>query len=188
MERNPWVTHNSEIVYDNAWITVEHDTVTTPGGSDGIYGVVRFKNRAVAVVPIDDDGNTWLVGQYRYALGTYSWEVPAGGCPVDESIEDTARRELVEETGIVAKNLSPIFANVHLSNSVTDEAAFAFVATDLTVSTATPEDTEDLALQRLPLDDAIEMVLKGTITDAFSVMALLRIHADRVEKNAALAN
>jgi len=178
-QHNPWTTHSTDIAYENPWIRVEHNAVTTPGGSDGIYGVVRFKNRAVGVVPVDDDDHTWLVGQYRYALDEYSWEIPAGGCPEGHQVEDTALRELREETGLVAATLSPILSGVHLTNSVTDETAWAFLATDLTMSDAEPEDTEELALRRLPLDEAIELVLRGEITDAFTILALLRIHAER---------
>lgn len=179
MTDNPWVTHTTSVPYENAWIRLEHSHVTTPGGSEGIYGVVRFKNRAVGIVPIDEDDHTWLVGQYRYALDVYSWEIPAGGCPEGESLEATARRELLEETGLVTHVLTPLLSGIHLTNSVTDETAWAFIATDLTSGKAEPEDTEDLAIRRLPVDEAIEMVLDGRITDAFSVMALLRLRAQR---------
>lgn len=180
MTENPWVTHETTVPYENTWIRIEHSTVTTPGGSEGIYGVVRFKNRAVGVVPIDEHDHTWLVGQYRYALDEYSWEIPAGGCPDNETPEGTALRELLEETGLIAETLTPVLAGVRLTNSVTDETAWSYVATGLTMSTAEPEDTEDLAITRLPMDDAIAMVLDGRINDAFTIMTLLRIHADRI--------
>lgn len=179
MSINPWATHSTENRYENAWIRVEHHEVTTPGGSAGVYGVVRFKNRAVGVVPIDSDDHTWLVGQYRYVLDEYSWEIPAGGCPEGDSLEDTARRELREETGLIASRLRPVLDGVRLTNSVTDETAWSYVATELELTDAQPEDTEELQVWRLPLRDAIAMVLKGQINDAFTVMTLLRIHAER---------
>lgn len=176
---NPWTTHSTTIGYENQWIRVDHNTVTTPGGSDGIYGVVHFKNRAVGVVPIDQHDHTWLVGQYRYALNEYSWEMPAGGCPEGERVENTAARELTEETGLVAGDLQPLLSEVRISNSVTDETAWVFLATDLVQAQAEPEDTEELALWRLPVDDAIALVLDGRINDAFTVMALLTLRAQR---------
>lgn len=176
---NNWITHDTAVPYENAWIRVEHNNVTTPGGSKGIYGVVRFKNVAVGVIPIDDEDHTWLVGQYRYATGQYSWEMPEGGAEPGESFEETARRELKEETGMTAASLTPLFSNVVLSNSVTDEAAYAFVATGLQAGDATPEDTEELAIRRLPVEEAIQLVLDGEINDAFSVMAFLTLDAVR---------
>ncbi len=176
---NPWTTHSTDVEYENQWIRVEHSNVTTPGGSRGIYGVVRFKNRAVGVVPIDEHDHTWLVGQYRYALDEYSWEMPAGGCPGNEALEATAARELREETGLVAGRLEPLLDGVRLTNSVTDETGWVYVASELTHTEAEPEDTEELALWRLPVDDAISMVLTGEINDAFTIMALLRLHAAR---------
>lgn len=184
MTDNPWVTHETTVPYENEWIRLEHSTVTTPRGSPGIFGVVRFKNRAVGIVPIDDDDHTWLVGQYRYTLDLYSWEIPAGGCPEGETLETTAKRELQEETGLIAAEFTPLLDGIHLTNSVTDETAWAFVARNLTLGRAAPDDTEDLRVRRLPVDDAIGMVLEGTITDAFSVMALLRLHADRIAGSA----
>lgn len=176
---NPWITHSTGVRYENPWIRVEHNEVTTPGGSEGIYGVVRFKNLAVAVVPIDDEDHTWLVGQHRYAFDQYTWEVPAGGCPLGEEPVDTARRELIEETGFEAATITPLFADLQWSNSVTDERAFAFVATDLTQVGARPDETEDLQLRRLPVDEVIRMVLDGEIVDAFSVATYLRLAALR---------
>ncbi len=158
---------------------MDHNTVTTPGGSAGVYGVVRFKNRAVGVVPVDDEDHTWLVGQYRYAPDEYSWEMPAGGCPEGVQVEDTARQELLEETGLIASELRPLLSGIRLSNSVTDEIGWCYVASGLTAGVAQPEDTEDLQLRRLPVDDAIQMVLDGEINDSFTIMALLRLRAER---------
>ena len=158
---------------------MDHSDVTTPGGSSGIYGVVRFKNRAIGILPIDAEDHTWLVGQYRYTLDEYSWEIPAGGSPMDEDPEATAHRELLEETGLLAGRLTPLLSEVRLSNSVTDETAWCWVATELTMTEAEPEDTEDLQVRRLPVDDVIEMVMNGEINDAFTVMSFLRLHAQR---------
>ena len=176
---NPWVTHSTSVPYENQWIRVEHDAVTTPGGKPGIYGVVRFKNLAVGVLPIDAEDHTWLVGQYRYPLNEYSWEIPAGGCPKGEDPLDTARRELREETGLIAGTLTPLLSGIKLSNSVTDEDAFAYVATDLTVGEAEPEDTEDLQVKRLPVDEVIEMVMNDEIDDSFTVLAFQRLALTR---------
>ncbi|MDX1480981.1 MAG: NUDIX hydrolase [Woeseiaceae bacterium] len=171
-----WKKLSSRRVFDNPWLTVFEDHVVNPGGGENQYGWVHFKNHAVAVVPIDDDDHTWLVGQDRYTLGEYSWEVPMGGSPVGEDLEASARRELQEETGLSAGRLRQIM-KVHTSNSITDESGFVFVATELRQGEASPEETEDLRVRRLPLADALAMVLDGEITDAISCVALLRIAA-----------
>jgi 8-oxo-dGTP pyrophosphatase MutT (NUDIX family) len=171
-EQNPWVTLSAETVYENAWIAVSHRQVLRPDGQEGVYGVVQFRNRAAAIVPLDADGNTWLVGQYRYTTSSYSWEVPEGGVPHDEDLIDGARRELREETGIEAGSLVQINRS-HLSNSVTDEEAFVFLATDLTFGEAEPEGTEQLQIRKVSWHDALQMVDDSVITDAFSVVALL---------------
>ena len=96
---NPWITHSTRQVYENPWISVSENKVTNPGGGPGIYGVVHFKNRAIGVIPVDEEGNTWLVGQFRYTLGAFEWEIPEGGCPEEEAPADAAKRALREETG-----------------------------------------------------------------------------------------
>lgn len=173
--RNPWKTLRTVTVYDNPWIKVDESQVIHPGGGQGIYGVVHFKNRAIGVVPIDEHGFTWLVGQFRYALGTYEWEIPEGGCPPGESASAAALRELEEETGLVAAKLEILFDNLSLSNSVSDERATIFVATNLSLGKPSPEPSEELRTRRLPLDEAIGMVRSGEITDSVSVIALLEL-------------
>ncbi len=172
---NPWITHHTELKYENPWIRVVESRVTNPSGGEGIYGVVHFKNRAVGVIPVDEEGHTWLVGQFRYALDTYEWEIPAGGCPPGEEPGETALRELREETGLTAGRLRPLLENMALSNSISDERAFVFLAEDLTPGLAAPEETEALAVERLPLREAIDRVLRGEITDSMSVAGLLRV-------------
>jgi 8-oxo-dGTP pyrophosphatase MutT (NUDIX family) len=162
-------------VYRNPWIRVREDRVRNPGGGEGIYGVVEYRNRAVGVIPIDDDGFTWLVGQYRYTQDSYEWEIPEGGCPPGESPEACARRELREETGLVADEITPLLLGLQLSNSVSDERADLFVAGGLTQADADPEETEALTVWRLPLSEAIEMACDGRIRDAMSVIGLLRL-------------
>ncbi|HMO39342.1 MAG TPA: NUDIX hydrolase [Saprospiraceae bacterium] len=171
---SPWQTLSVKEVYNNNWIQVTHREVLNPAGNPGIYGVVHFKNLALGIVPLDDQLHTWLVGQYRYALGQYSWEIPEGGGPLGTSPLEAAQRELLEETGIRARHWTKIL-DMHISNSVTDEAAMAFVARELEFGAATPEDTEQLQVRRLPLAEAVEMVVQGTITDALSVAALLKV-------------
>ncbi len=170
---NPWITKNICQVYDNPWIAVTHREVVNPAGGDGIYGVVHFKNLAIGIVPLDDKGNTWLVGQYRYTLGRYSWEIPEGGGPIGIPPLESAKRELLEETGIEAQVWTELL-EMHLSNSVTDESGIAFVAQGLRFGAAHPEETEQLQVRRLPFSQALEMVLTGEITDALSMAALLK--------------
>jgi 8-oxo-dGTP pyrophosphatase MutT (NUDIX family) len=171
---NPWTTTTSEVVYENAWISVEHRDVIRPDGQPGIYGVVHFRNRAAAIVPIDDDGFTWLVGQFRYTTSSYSWEVPEGGVPADEDLLVGAARELREETGITAAHVIEV-NRCFLSNSVTDECAYVFVATGLSFGEAEPDGTEDLQVRKVHFTEALHMVDSGEIEDAFSIVALLTI-------------
>ena len=173
-----WRTLSSRLVYENPWIRVSHRDVVAPTGHAGIYGVVHFRQRAVGVVPLDDAGHTWLVGQWRYTLDAWSWEIPEGGAPEGEAPLEAARRELVEETGLVAARWTPLL-ELHTSNSVTDEHAVAYLARGLTPGPSAPDETERLALRRLPLEEAVEMVLDGRITDALAMASLLKVQALR---------
>ncbi len=172
-DRNPWITKETHVPYENPWIRIEHHRVVNPAGKDGIYGLVRYKNHAIGIVPIDEMGCTYLVGQYRYALDQYSWEIPEGGCPVGTDPLETAKRELREETGLVGEEWQQIM-EFHLSNSVSDEWGVAYIARGLRQEAADPEDTEELQLRKVPLKEAIAMTLDGRITDALSILALQR--------------
>lgn len=170
---NPWATLDNKTAYDNPWISVEHRNVLTPAGTPGIYGVVHFKNTAVGIVPLDETLHTWLVGQYRYTLQRYSWEIPEGGGPLGSDLLASAQRELLEETGITARLWTPLL-EMHTSNSVTDEYGVAFLAQDLSFGEAEPEDTEDLRVRRVPFSEVVEMVMRGDITDSLSMIAILK--------------
>lgn len=173
-QTNPWKTHSSETKYNNPWIHVVEHQVTNPAGGDGIYGVVQFKNIAVAVVPVDNEGFTWLVGQFRYCHDSYEWEIPEGGCPKDEDPAACAQRELKEETGLTADRLQA-FLEMQLSNSTTNEISISYLATEITEGQSCPEPTEQLAVRRLPLDEAFAMVHRNEIRDALSIATLLRL-------------
>ena len=170
-----WKKMSSRTVYENDWMEVREDHVINPGGGQNDYGYVHFKNVAVAIIALDDANNTWLVGQDRYTLGEYSWELPMGGAPLDELPLTAAKRELEEETGIRAANWEELM-RLHTSNSITDELGYAYVATGLSFGETKFEETEDLEIRKLPLEDAVQLVFDGQITDAISAAALLRIH------------
>ena len=171
---NPWQIVDATVAYDNPWVQVIHHNVINPSGGKGIYGKVHFKNKAIGVVAVDADRNTYLVGQYRFPINIYSWEIPEGGCPEHTDSLETAKRELLEETGLKASNWLQLGSS-YLSNSVSDEYAEYFLATGLSQHQAEPEETEQLALKKLPLDDVFAMVDNGTITDTLSILALQKL-------------
>lgn len=173
-QENPWTILNSEEIYENPWIQLTEFKVINPNGGDGIYGKIHYKHLAIGVVPLDENWNTWLVGQYRFPLNIYSWEIPEGGGRMDEDPVEAAKRELLEETGLVAKDWIKILT-MHLSNSVSDEFAIIYLARNLEEEKASPDETEDLAVRKLPFDEAYQLVEGGKITDAMSVAAIQQI-------------
>lgn len=171
-KNGPWTVHNTKTGFDNAWLRVEASDVTHPDGSPGIYGVVRYANIACGVMPVDEEGYTWLVGQHRFAFNAYSWELPEGGGEKHTDPQVSALRELKEETGLVATNTLEL-GKWHLSNSVTDEVAFGFLVWGLEQGEASPEPSEALEVRRVPVADLVMRVRSGEITDAFTHLMVM---------------
>lgn len=178
-EENPWRIVASRQVYDNPWISVREDDVIRPDGEPGIYGVVHFKQVAVGIVAIEDE-HVYLVGQYRYPLEIYSWEIPKGSCHKDETPLGAAKRELSEETGLSAANWRQM-GSAFLSNGACDEQAIWFLATGLTQGASHPDPTERIAVRRVPLQRALEMAYSGEINDALSQLSLMSCFGWRAE-------
>lgn len=172
--RNPWTTLSVENKYENPWIKVEEHQVLNPAGNPGIYGKVHFKNLAIGIIPIDDDGYTWLVGQYRYPLNQYSWEIIEGGGKMGIDPLESAKRELLEEAGIIADSWE-LLCTTHLSNSVSDEIGLIYVAKDLTFTQPIPEETEQLQIKKLHLTSVKEMAEEGKITDSLSLIGIYKL-------------
>jgi 8-oxo-dGTP pyrophosphatase MutT (NUDIX family) len=171
---NPWTILNEETKYENNWIKVSHFDVLNPSGGRGIYGKVHFKSFAIGVMPLDENLNTYLVGQYRFPLNQYSWELPEGGGLFSDEPLDSAKRELEEEAGLRAKEWTELF-RMHLSNSVSDEYSICYLARGLEQHAPMPEETEQLVVKKLPFDEAYKMMENGAITDSITVAALLKI-------------
>ncbi|MBB5620179.1 8-oxo-dGTP pyrophosphatase MutT (NUDIX family) [Pedobacter cryoconitis] len=172
-DHNPWTILDSQKIYENNWIGVTEHQVLNPSGGKGIYGEVHFRNYAIGILPLDQDMNTWLVGQYRFPIKAYSWEIPEGGGPLGLAPLDSAKRELQEETGLIATEWMEV-QRMHLSNSVSNELAIIYIARGLTMGEAEPEETEELVLRKLPFEEAYQMAMDGRITDSMSVAALLK--------------
>ena len=181
MSINNWQVIDEATIYENNWIKLQHFNVLNPNGGKGIYGKVSFKNLAIGIVPIDENGYTWLVGQQRFPLNKYSWEIPEGGCPLNEEPLQAAQRELLEETGLVATHWQLILES-DLSNSVTDEKAFIFLATQLKQHNAEPDETEQLEIRKVLLTDAFKMIENKEITDAVTILALQKIQLMLIKK------
>jgi 8-oxo-dGTP pyrophosphatase MutT (NUDIX family) len=175
---NPWTTLSVRKVYANPWLELWEERCLDPSGNPALYGKVSFRSKAVGVIPLDEAGHTWLVGQYRYCLHQYSWEIPMGGSPHATPVLESARRELREETGLAARRWEQILF-VHTSNSVTDEEGYVFTAEDLEQGAPEFESTEKIAIRRLPVREALAMAMNGGITDGLSVAGLLKLGALR---------
>ena len=186
-EENPWQITAEKPVYDNPWINLTEYQVINPSGNPGIYGKVHYKNYAIGIIPLDEELNTYLVGQYRFALNQYSWELPEGGGPLHIEPLESAKRELLEETGLKASNWTEL-QRMHLSNSVTDELNIIYLARGLEQFEAEPEDTEQLIVRKVHLDEVYRMICANEITDAITVAAVLRIKLLLSENSALLNN
>ncbi|MEI6489334.1 MAG: NUDIX hydrolase [Bacteroidota bacterium] len=172
-EKNPWTTLTSEKIFDSPWIGLTKHDVLTPNNTPGTYSVIHFKNIALAILPLDKENNTWIVGQYRYPINQYSWEVPEGGGKLDVAPLDSAKRELLEETGITANKWTKI-QELHLSNSASDEFGILYIAQDLSFGDAHPEDEEELVCRKIHFDELYQLVCDGKITDSLTVTIVLK--------------
>lgn len=170
---SPWKRLTAKKIYENPWIRVEENDVIRPNGSRGMYGWIHFRNKAIGIIPIDEQMNTWLVGQHRFTLNEYSWEIPTGGVPMEEDSLTGAKRELKEETGLIATQWLELL-KIHTSNSVTDEFGFIYLARGLSQEETQWDETEVLQIKKLPMSEAIRMVMEGEITDSLSVAGILK--------------
>ena len=182
MENNNWKIIDEKLIYTNKWISLTHYNVINPNGGEGVYGKVHFKNIAIGIIPIDEEDNTWLVGQHRFPLNMYSWEIPEGGCLLDEEPLEAAKRELLEETGLVAKDWTETFT-MYLSNSVCDEKAIIFIAKNLSQHKSQPEETELLKVKKVSLKEAFRMANKNEITDVVTIVALQKVELMMLKKS-----
>lgn len=171
-----WKVLSEQKVYETKWLSVHHYECVAPTGHETIYGKVHFKQHAIGVLPVDEDGFTYLVGQDRFCFGAYSWELPEGGGPLGEAPLDAAKRELAEETNLAADHYIPLMENAHFSNSITDEVGYAFLAYGLSPCAGEPDQTEDLAVRRVHVRDVMDMMDKGEITDLFTHVMLLNAY------------
>lgn len=178
-EANPWTVKKKTVRFETPWIRVVENEVIDPAGQPAMYGTVHFRHRAVGVLAIDDEGYTWLVGQHRFPIDRYSWEIPEGGAKEGEDLLAAAQRELEEETGMRARRWTRWFETT-LSNSVTDEHATVFLAQELEPGVAKPDATERLRVHRLPLRDAFALLQEGKIEDVISVATLWRARAENL--------
>ncbi|MCW3071384.1 MAG: mismatch repair protein MutT [Bacteroidetes bacterium] len=180
LHENPWTTLTSDHIYDSPWVSLTKHDVLNPNGNPGTYSVVHFKNIAIGILPLDKDNNTYIVGQYRYPISQYSWEIPEGGGKLDVPPLDSAVRELHEETGITAGKWTKI-QEMHLSNSASDEFCILYLAQDLSFGESEPEDDEKLEVRKLHFDELYKMVESGEVTDSLTVAAVLKVKLMMIE-------
>ena len=181
MTNNPWKTISSKVIYKNPWITLREDQVINPAGKPGIYGVVEPRI-ATGIIPLEEDGSTYLVGQYRYPTNNYSWEMVEGGAELSEDPKKAVERELQEEAGIIAKEVIQLGGEVHLSNCFSSERAFFYVAKGLTHVSKAPEETEELALKKVHFTELERMVRDGEIVDAMTIIGVMRVRQWLLER------
>lgn len=168
-----WRTLHSRTVHTSPWLDMLENAVITPGGNESRYSHVHFKNFGIAILPIAENGDTWIVGQYRYPIGQYTWEIPEGGGPVEKDPLASAKRELKEEAGIKAERWD-LIQKAFMSDSATNEYAYSYMARDLDIGEPEPEEDEELELRRIPFEELFQMVLDGRVQDSLTIMTVLR--------------
>lgn len=174
-KRGQWQELDERLVYENPWIQVHESNVINPNGGKGIYGVVDFKNLAIGIIPLDDEMNTWIVGQERFPFyGKYTWEIIEGGGPLHQDPLISAQNELSEEAGLAAQKWDKI-QEMDLSNSATTERAIIYIARELSAKYRPQDDTELLELQKIPFEDLYQRVMRGEIVDSLSVAGVLKV-------------
>jgi ADP-ribose pyrophosphatase len=173
LEENPWKVLSKDTKFESPWIKVVKHDVLNPAGNPGEYSTVHFKNIAIGIIPLDNDFSTWIVGQYRFPIDEYSWEIIEGGGKLDIAPLESAKRELLEEAGIIAEKWT-LIQKMHLSNSVSDEVALIYIAQDLSFTKSEPEETEELKVKKLAFNELYQMVISGLITDSMSVAGVLK--------------
>lgn len=176
MPPTPWKTRSTTPIYQNKWLRLREDIAEMPDGRTTIYGVVTC-GECVGVLPFVDPDHVIMVRQYRYVVGeNHRWEMPTGGMLAGEPPEDAAQRELQEEIGYRAGRLEWV-STFYSSKSVVDETAHLYIGYDLTPAVLPPDDTEFLEIATLPFADVLDLVVKGEIRDAMTIIAVL--HAAR---------
>lgn len=171
----PWLDRGSTVVHDTPWMRVTQHEVEAPTGKASQYGVLRFKNVATGVLPVHADGTVTLVGQARFARANYSWEMPEGGAPFDEDPLKAVKRELAEEAGLAAASWA-LALRIEVSNSITDEIGFTWIAWDLTPVPTDPDPTEVLTIVRVPFTALLKEIERGAIVDSFTVATAYRAY------------
>jgi 8-oxo-dGTP pyrophosphatase MutT (NUDIX family) len=171
---NPWHTESSRVVFDDGRLRLREDRVIQPDGEPGAYAYLEVATPIVAVVPVDEHDQVYLVRQWRYPWGHNSWEIPSGGADAGEEPLAAAQRELAEEVGLGAVDWEPLGGG-YSSATIRSHWHF-FLARGLQpVNTHQRDGAEqDLIARRVPLEAAIQAALDGRIAHGMSVVGLLR--------------
>jgi 8-oxo-dGTP pyrophosphatase MutT (NUDIX family) len=171
----PWRDLGHEIVHETPWMKVTEHRAIAPTGREAAYGVLRFQNIATGVLPVHPDGTVTLVGQARFARANYSWEMPEGGAPFGEDPLDAVKRELAEEAGLEAASWA-LALRVEVSNSITDEIGYTWIAWDLKPVPVNPDPTEIMTIVRVPFLSLLHEIERGAILDSFTVATAYRAY------------
>ena len=181
---NPWRRRSRKLVYENAWIEVLHDEVTRPDGEAGIYGVVHFRHLAVGVVPLDaETDRVLLVGQFRYVLDRYSWEIPEGGAGLDEEPLEAG----APGASWPKRRATPAAPGASCAGPTSPTRSATRARSSLRPRTwwqARPRRRAASSLETrwVAFDEALAMIARGEITDAMTILALQQLALERAAR------